>query len=299
MNQFEYGAALPTSKPRARRPVRINFPAMCLCIFVPWILFCLMFAVMSFSIHYTEKALCYLFVMVGLIFVVVVAKLALDAVKNQQLDPYNSSTWSVHLAVACFMAWILGVALGDMNFFYNMEPFYDASNLNNYPFVDPSRMPGQQVMDAGQMTFVPGSKLDLKKSMTFHNLDTYCVTPIVNSNSKTPAASYDFWAVGMNCCSGGPGDFSCGEYNNPHVSSGLRVMREDQREFFRLAVKQAESAYNIKAQHPLFFHWMQDPAAELVAYMDEGFKYYTLGVFAFFAFTFFFVIVSVVFFSWA
>lgn len=289
----QYGAAAPLGKPRpGRSGGRLNFGAMVLCLFLPWLLFCMMFGVMSFSMHYKDKMFCFFCVFVGLAFAAVLAKLAWDSVSSR--DPGTDPTWFVFLAAGCFFAWAAGVTLGDLNFFYNMEPFYDTSNLNAYPSVDPSKMPGQQVMDAGQMTFVAGSKLDVKKGMAFHNLDTYCVAPIVNGKTQS---SYDFWAVGMNCCAGIVGDFACGEYNNPSATSGLRVMRQDQRTFFQLAVKQAEASFSIKAKHPLFFHWMQDPGAELAAYQDEGFKYYLLGVYSFFALMLFLVIVAAVFFS--
>ena len=37
--------------------------------------------------------------------------------------------------------------------------------------------------------------------------------------------SYDFWAVGINCCNQGrDGLFRCGEYANIHARSGLRYM---------------------------------------------------------------------------
>jgi len=257
-----------------------------------------MYAVMSFSMHYNDKALCYLCVLVGLLCVLTIAKLAFDAIRKQGNDGTADPSWFVFLAVACSIAWLSGVALGDLNFFYNLEPFYEVNTMNSYPAVDPSKMPGQQVMDAGRMIFVPGSKLDLKKAMVFRNVDTYCVAPIVSGNqTKGSVASYDFWAVGLNCCSGKSGNFGCGEYNNPHASAGLRVMRDDQRAFYRLAVQQAEATYNIKAKHPLFFYWLQDPGAEVSAYMDEGFKYYLFGVFTSFAFLLFTIIVALVVFS--
>merc|ERR1719161_3450528 len=118
-------------------------------------------------------------------------------------------------------------------------------------------------------------------SMGFKNLQMYCVAPIV-SGSRDDAkriSSYDFWAIGTNCCSGTQADFHCEGFNIRGASAGVRLMRDDHRAFYRLAVQQAEAAYNIRADHPLFFHWMQDPNAEVTAYMDEGYKYYLLGIF--------------------
>jgi len=198
-------------------------------------------------------------------------------------------------AVAFGLAVFLATTFGDMNFWYNMQPFYDIENLNTYPSVNPAREKGQQLMDAGRVYFSDGTGLDMRKAMGFKNLDLYCVAPIVHGQDQL--ASYDFWAVGLNCCSGVSSDFRCGEFNNPHARSGLRLMRDDQRPFFRLAVQQAEAAYNIKATHPLFFYWMQDPVAEMNSYRDDGFKYYLLGIFTHFAFNLFCVVCAVVGFS--
>mmetsp|Transcript_35758 Transcript_35758/g.56977 ORF Transcript_35758/g.56977 Transcript_35758/m.56977 type:complete len:313 (-) Transcript_35758:51-989(-) len=285
-----YGATSGVhKKAKPRRSSQLNFAVVCFCVFVPWVLFCLMFAVTSFELHHQSKELAYLFTLLGLVMVGALMKLAYDAVQRHRVDPTGDPNWLIFMAVACLIAWLFGVVLGDMNYFYNLHPFYEVSSLNSYPNVDPSRTPGQQVMDAGTMTFASGSSIDSSRAMGFHNSDIYCVAPIITSAAIT---SYDFWAVGLNCCTGESGSFSCGEYNNPHAASGLRVMRDDQRAFYRLAVKQAEAAYSIKANHPLFFHWMQAPLTEIEAYMDEGYKHFFLGAFSFFAFMVFSVIVA-------
>merc|ERR1712217_485151 len=159
----------------------------------------------------------------------------------------------------------------------NMSPYFDIQNLATYPSVDPTNYRGQQLMDAGQINFVPGTHLDLTKSMGFENLETYCVAPVtIGTGANASLPYYDFWAVGLNCCSGHVPDFHCGEYNNPKASSGLRLMRDDLRAFFRLAVQQAEAAYNIDAGHPVFLYWMQEPSTEIEAYQDDGYKYFLI-----------------------
>jgi hypothetical protein len=269
---------------------RMNLVAICMNIFMPWFLFSALYAVLSFSFNNQHQSTAWFLVFIGFCLVVMTATLGMQA-KKKERDPM----WYTFATLAFAVAVIMAAVFGDMNFWYNMQPFYDIENLNTYPSVNPAREKGQQLMDAGRVYFADGTGLDMRKAMGFKNLDLYCVAPIVNGQEQL--ASYDFWAVGLNCCSGVSSDFRCGEFNNPQARSGLRLMRDDQRPFFRLAVQQAEAAYNIKATHPLFFYWMQDPVAEMNNYRDDGFKYYLLGIFTHFAFNLFCVVCAVVGFS--
>jgi len=198
-------------------------------------------------------------------------------------------TWYAFIAATLLVGWTLALIFGNANFSSNMHPYYDVTNLNTYPGVDPSRTHGQQLLDAGRVVFTRSSALDLSKSFGFRNVDTYCVAPITASSERL--ASYDFWAVGVNCCSGNKPDFHCPGFDNPRIHAGLRLMDNSQREYFKLAVEQAEAAYRIRAASPIFFHWTEDPIGEMNRYQDSGFKYYLLGVMSFFALQLFLVVV--------
>mmetsp|Transcript_16452 Transcript_16452/g.40697 ORF Transcript_16452/g.40697 Transcript_16452/m.40697 type:complete len:294 (+) Transcript_16452:149-1030(+) len=269
---------------------RINLVAVCMNIFLPWFLFAALFAILSFSFHYQQPAAAWLCVGIGL-FVSLGAIGIAFASRGQNRDP----SWYLFSGLMLFLAVVLAAIFGDMNFWYNMQPFYDIENLNTYPSVDPATQTGQRLMDAGRVYFADNTRLDTSKAMGFKNLDLYCVAPIVNGNQALE--TYDFWAVGLNCCSGVSSDFRCGEFNNPHARSGLRLMRDDQRPFFRLAVQQAAAAHHLKSTHPLFFYWLQDPVGEMNSYRDQGFKYYLLGIFTHFAFNLFCTTVAVIGFS--
>ena len=73
-------------------------------------------------------------------------------------------------------------------------------------------------------------------------------------------------------------DFRCGGYSNTEAHCGLRLMREADRAYYRLAVQQAEVSYHIQANHPLFFVWLKEPDTELEAYLTDAFRYTMAGV---------------------
>jgi len=269
---------------------RINAVAICFNIFLPWFLFTSLYGIITFKFHYNYPTLTWLIMLAGFIPALLTAYLATEA-KVRDRDP----SWYSFSTLALFIAPCLAMVFGDMNFWYNMQPYYDVELLNTYPSVNPATDKGAQMMDAGRVYFADGTALDQRKAMAFKNVDLYCVAPIVNGNEQL--ATYDFWAIGVNCCSAVSSDFRCGEFNNPHARAGLRLMRPDSRPFFRLAVQQAEAAYNIKAAHPVFFYWMQDPVAEMNVYRKDGFKYFMMGTFTFFAFNLFCVICAVIGFS--
>merc|ERR1719253_247904 len=170
-------------------------------------------------------------------------------------------------ALLGFSGWFVGSLIYKDCF----QPYNDLKNLNVYPSVEPNLYRGSQLMDAGEIEFVPGSHLQINMSYGFKNDDVYCVAPIVSNSSAM--GYYDFWAVGINCCSGHLPDFHCGEYANPGAHKGLRLMRDDQRGYFRLAVEEATAAFNIKAPAPTFFYWMEFPSDEVHSYYSDGVKY--------------------------
>lgn len=292
-----YGAATrpaDAAKPhRLYHGRRLNVLAICLALFVPWMIFCCVYAARSFSIRYQSPELSWAIVVVALLLVLVAIGLAYTSLqKKWHHDPRYQPMWYIFLAITMLLAWILAMVMGEWNWNMNMSGSFGMKHLNDYAHVDPSRMRGQQIMDAGSVYFVNGTHLDTRLALGFRNDDVYCVAPIVMG--AAPLASYDFWAVGMNCCNGSPGNFACGEYNNVMAAAGLRLMKDGQRDYFRLAVQQAEAMFNIQAEHPLFFYWVQDPIAEMNSMYADGWKFYTIGMFSHFFLQLFLVLIAVV-----
>jgi len=264
--------AAKSSFGRAQRR-NINLAALTVCLFLPWLIFVSVYSVSGLTIHYTSSDVVLLTEAVA---AGVVALMGFAALQSLRRGEEGNPSWYVFLFVTSLVALVVGVLAGNANFTQNMQPYLDVKNMNEYILIDPSTAKGNQLMDAGRVLFDPSAKLNISRSMGFRNLDTYCVAPISGSQKGD---SYDFWAVGTNCCSGHAADFHCGEYNNPSARSGLRLMRDDLRSYFRLAVQQAEAAYNIQSNHPIFFYWMQDPSTEILAYENAAYTTWMVGCF--------------------
>lgn len=260
---------------------RLNVVSICQCLFMPWLMFCFTYAVTCFSVHYTNPSLMYVLLGVSLLVCLAYGGMALGVVVKKLHHEWHEPNWYIFLFATLLIGWVLGAVYGNVNYWYYMQSAYDYGNLNEYYYVNPARMRGAQMMDAGKVYFVNGTGLDLRRSMGFKNLDTYCVAPITLDG--LPLASYDFWAVGLGCCSGNSADFHCGQYDNPNALSGLRFLQDKERAFFRLAVQQAEATYGLKSDHPLFFYWTDNAAGEQDGFAADGYKWYLIGMLVHFA----------------
>jgi hypothetical protein len=294
---FEAGPAAAAPKciikpPRfGRQRMKMNIVAIFVSLFVPWILFTSLYADLSFRLHYKIPVLCWVFLVLGVLLVLAIGSCAgFNVLLMVRGSPSYQPTWSIFLFLTSLVAVVLGPTLGSENFWNYMQPYYDLQNLNDYTGVDPTRMRGQQMMDAGRVKFQNGAAIDLRKAYAFQNLETYCVAPITINNEKmgglVPLSSYDFWAVGVNCCGGNSTssvNFKCGAYNNKDAQEGLRLMNDESRSFLRLAVQQAESVHNIVATHPLFFEWTENANDDMNHYMEVAFRNFACAMCSFFA----------------
>merc|ERR1719345_461631 len=130
-----------------------------------------------------------------LIFALVVGVMAFSAARDFKQGDARTLGLTFFL---CITAWVTAFFMGDFIFTRFTQSYYDLTNLNSYPSVDPLKYNGQQLMDAGIIDFKSGAKLDLTKSIGFKDADIYCVAPITMPGATSNSTSFDFWAIGMN-----------------------------------------------------------------------------------------------------
>jgi len=183
--------------------------------------------------------------------------------------------WLLFLCTSCLIAWLAGLILGIVNFSGTMKGYYELKGLAVFKDVHPSDIPATKYMDAAAIYFKPGTKVSQSLSLGFKSGSTYCVAPIVSGNaSDAPPASYDFWAVGLDCCVPmPPASFTCGPALDPTVHAAIRWMGTGARDYFKLGINQAQAEYSYMAANPVFFKWTKDPEAEIEQLFYDG-KYF-------------------------
>jgi hypothetical protein len=283
---------------RKRRVV--NWIPLLLAVFLPWFLFLYVYRVVFSRLHYNKPDISLLMVFFAFVICIWTSFKAYSVAKkadekhahhHEKLYASGSVFYWKYFAVSFWVATLSAWLLGDLNFWFYMQPYFDVEHLAAYVNVNPSehKFPdgeivptrGKRYLDAGIVYFQDDVVLDQTKAMSFRNGDLYCVAPLVSTKCKENCG-YDFWAVGLNCCSDAASDFRCGEFSNAHAKSGLRLMRDDQRPMFRLAVQAAEGTHHITSTHPLFFYWLEDPVSEIKSYQHRGYSMFITWMFIFF-----------------
>jgi len=250
--------------------IKMNIVPMFLNIFVPWFVFVFCCGLCSFWIMYSQPGI--VGSLLAFIFVAWAVSLYF-AVKSRQHNP--EPTWLTYVALMVGVAAISGTACGLTNFEKWAKPYYEIQDLKVLRNVDPSTARGQNMMDAGLIFFADGSALDGTRSWHFKHRTLYCVAPVIANGSAPASTSYDFWAVGTDCCSVASSDFRCGAWNMPHEGVGtIRILDEDATMYYRLAVQQAETLYDLVATHPIFVTLDTDPLREVGLWSQKAFKNY-------------------------
>jgi hypothetical protein len=261
---------------------RLDYVAMIIILLLPQLIFAAVYALVSFYFRYQYTFFAWLLVLAVFAIVAYTGYVVVSRML-QEADGINDhqAVWAAAVFLAVNVAFFAALIYGCRNYSNYMQPYYERLELNSYSDINPSTQEGRAYMDAGTVTFQAGSHLDLAKSIGFLNLNMYCVAPIV-SNGTAPA-TYDFWAVGVNCCTGASQNFACGQPSKTNLTTGgLRLMSGGELPFFKFAVTQASTKYGVKSAHPVFFHWVQDTATALDDDRTHGLNSF-LPALAFFA----------------
>mmetsp|Transcript_25861 Transcript_25861/g.59673 ORF Transcript_25861/g.59673 Transcript_25861/m.59673 type:complete len:333 (+) Transcript_25861:98-1096(+) len=267
---------------------RLNSLAMVIALLIPWLLFCAVLALQSFKWRYDLPVTC--MVLTGVLFIPALIYLcyAFSEISKKIHRDFRVGTWYIFLGVTMMALWVAAFLLGKYNYEHNTRNVYRIDDLGTYTKVDPNRLRGMMMQDAGRVEFVEDALPVKNLSVGFRNGDVWCVAPFVYGGTPTPA-TYDFWAVGKNCCSGQQSDYHCGHFGSPYAHGGLRLLNDNERANYRLAVQQAEAVHHIRATHPLFFIQYADPAYELEQMHSAGMRFYLLWIGGAFVLQFFLV----------
>lgn len=279
-NSLGYGGAgkLLAASGLEEHPRRqLNWYAVATAVIVPVAFFALSLSLLSYKVFYKSPGLACGLVATAFFVVIVIGVGALQALRTQQKGGQRS--WWAFIFMTSLGAVVIGSVCGLINYTMFTRKYYNYISLRKVVDVDPAQWQGQQVLDAGEIDFRAGTRIDRSLNMMYHKGKTWCVAPIVPADDcgkPVPLANYDFWAVGTDCCSARQGDFSCGPglYTAKTTGfgppAGLRVMDDSDIAGYKLALEQATAAYNIQSSRAIFLHMMKTPYVQIRSHLDKG-----------------------------
>lgn len=283
------------------RQTRRRGPFSCVAVIVgilwPLFMFVTVYWLMSFSLRHFRETLA-LTLGPALSFFLCLLHFGNTYVRFMKGEP-TRGLWA--LVVTLWSAFILGIILGDINYHSYASIYYQYQDLLSYPNLDPDMDRGQTYMDSGIVYFKESTYVASTKAVAFQSTAIYCAAPIIRNPLENQEGSVavetegpivpptsgtvDWWAVGINCCDPAGNGFTCGEVGNPMARAGIRMLREDARPFFLMAVQEWDSQYKLPSKHPLFFYWVQDPLTQIDGYLINAKNSFFTATTYFFVFT--------------
>lgn len=247
------------------------------CLTIPPVIFTWCMSWQSFQLHYIWPKLIWYVSSLPIVIVLLSLWLFMSSYRNGR-----DYRFALGGFILCAAAFGLGTLFGDINYLVNLHDYYFLNALKMYSNVKPGTVKGEQLMDAGRVRFSEDMVIRRDLGMSFTMWDTYCVAPLAMQHSvgsSPEQSSYDIWITGKNCCSAGIPDFTCGRYLDPKAKAGVRQTNVPERYFFNLAVQQAEAAYDIIAEHPIFFTLTTDADKLVNEYFVQGFRLWVTLIF--------------------
>lgn len=177
----------------------------------------------------------------------------------KQADTVQKRYWAFYGLFTVCVASLTSLYLGEYAFGVFSKHYHELTQLKNYKAVDPAIAHGEELYDAARIKFQPYVKLDRARPGCFQTLTRFCVAPIVSrpegSAVVPPTGSFDFFAVGKDCCSCAGGDFQCGDWDSVANPGGLRMLDTVDESYYQLAVDQWAATYRRQARRPIFLYW--------------------------------------------
>mmetsp|Transcript_22181 Transcript_22181/g.55924 ORF Transcript_22181/g.55924 Transcript_22181/m.55924 type:complete len:337 (-) Transcript_22181:91-1101(-) len=170
--------------------------------FTAFILFVVVFAVLSFTYH--SKYDSYTVAVIGLFFAALYGFPTGNVVIRQTL-------WRWMPLASCGFSVLLAVWLGETNYHWYQQHYFDIEYGHLHNGVLPTNS-GFVYKDAAVVRFSADSRLDNTRVVAMQkDGHRYCVAPVISSTGTvTEGKSYNFWAVGLDCCNEQTREFSCG-----------------------------------------------------------------------------------------
>jgi len=240
-------------------------------IVVPWLFFVGISMLYAFLYHHSRE-------IVWLASIGCVALSAMFAMVNSRMH----GNWYVFLGMLSLVAVLAGNICGMYNYSEYMLQYWAYNQNRSYTNVLPSE-PAAAHADAGKIEFASSARIDTTKAVGYKSGEIYCVAPVMD---ETQTSRVEYWAAGTNCCKQ-RADFSCDQAADFSAHSGVVILDSNSfftssRDFFKLAVKQAEAQYDIvSAPEPLFVRWVAKPAEVQDMFWTYGIGYLLVSVFVY------------------